>query len=112
MKTIYLLILMFSLIFIFVATGVAYLVTLLRFTGALKEFEIKYWSDIGSPSNSDANGQVKVLGLIFVPNRLPPDIFEKYKSRIYVIRTCAVVSAISFGVLVTLLKLGVFVDFN
>jgi len=110
MRTFYLLILMLGLTLIFVGTGIAYLVALLRFTGALKECEVKYWSDIGSPSNSDPNGQAKVLSLVFLPNRLPQYIFEKYKYQIYVIRICGIVSIVSFAVLVTLLKLGVFVD--
>jgi len=112
MSAVALLIFMLGLTMIFVGTGITYLIMLLQFTGALKECEAKYWSDIGSPSNSDPNGQAKVLGLIFLPDRLPQDIFEKYKSQIYVIRVCAVFSVVSFAVLVTLLKLGVFIDLS
>jgi hypothetical protein len=110
MRTIYLLILMLGLTTIFVGTGIAYLVALLRFTGALKDREPKYWFNIGSPSNSDPNGQAKILSLVFIPNRLPQYIFEKYKYQIYAIRICGVMSIVSFAILVTLLKLGVFVD--
>lgn len=73
-----------------------YLYFILAFASRLKRENPEYWMAIGSPSNTDPNGQVKVLSLVFVPGKLPAELHQAYWGALWRTRVFAALSLVSF----------------
>lgn len=85
-----------------------YLYALYKFVSNIKVRHEEYWKSIGNPGNTDPNGQVKILKIIFVPGALPTNIFFDYKEKIFAIRWLAGLGIIFFIGIILLAWLGEF----
>jgi hypothetical protein len=98
----------FSLSWLFVISTIVYLLCLFSFTSSLKSKYAAYWREIGSPSNSDPNGQMKILSLVFRSKGLPDEIRPIYQRKILVIRLFAFIGLASFAGICLMISLGWF----
>jgi hypothetical protein len=106
------LIVMLAIFGVFAAMAIIYLSSLFEFVRKIRKEDEEYWNNIGQPNNIDITGQAVILGLVFIPNRLPHEKSIKYKKLIYRIRVSAALGLISFASAIVMLKLGLFVQLN
>lgn len=85
-----------------------YLYFILSFAAKLKREYHEYWVSIGSPSSTDPNGQVKVLSLVFVPGRLPPELHQACWGVLWKTRLFGALSLASFMAVMCMIWAGWF----
>lgn len=77
-----------------------YLVILLGLISEIKKNHPEFWESIGSPSSTDARGQMKILKIILLPNSMPKEISEKYRVRMMLVRCTFAVVLLCFSIII------------
>jgi hypothetical protein len=93
---------------LFPASIVLYLYILMSLISKIKISHSDYWRNIGSPSSFDPNGQMRIIGLIFMSKNMPKYIFDAYKNRIYAIRFFFSLSLIDLVLILFMIKIGLY----
>jgi hypothetical protein len=91
---------------IFTLSILFYLYLLTSFVSKIKSLHGDYWKGIGSPNNFDPNGQIKIIGMIFIHGRLPEHIYVAYKTKIYLIRLFAFLSLAAMMAVFLMISVG------
>lgn len=86
----------------------AYLLFLFLFIKKMRMEQGAYWAHLGNPSSFDPNGQIKVLGIIFLRDRIPSDILANCRALVFAIRLFAVTALVFFGAISIMVATGMY----
>jgi hypothetical protein len=93
---------------IFPVVVVAYLLLLTRFVATMRNRHAEYWASIGNPDLWAPSSQGLVLKKVFFPSELPPEISQRYKLWLNLIRGLAFLGIALFIAILLMIWLGMF----